>query len=123
MKLRNISYLLLPVILLGGARVIAAKEKPDPKENESWKESVQPVEERFSASGRNRHFILELGYQLVLEGKEGRKTIALAITVLDETKKVGDVETRVVEERETADGKLVEVSRNYFAVGAQSHNV
>jgi len=38
------------------------------------------------------------------------------VWVLEETKKIGDVETRVVEERETAGGQLAEVSRNYFAI-------
>jgi hypothetical protein len=38
------------------------------------------------------------------------------MTVLDETKIVDGVETRVVEEKETEGGNLVEVSRNYFAI-------
>jgi hypothetical protein len=91
--------------------------------NAAWQESLTPQAESFSTSGRNRYFILEPGYQLVLEGKEGVKTVQLAVTVLDETKRVGDVETRVVEERETAGGKLVEVSRNYLAFGVRSRNV
>ena len=39
----------------------------------------------------------------------------LAITVLDETREVDGVETRVVEEREWREGDLIEVSRNFFA--------
>ena len=42
--------------------------------------------------------------------------VRLQITVLDETKKVGGVETRVVEEREWKKGQLYEVARNYFAI-------
>ena len=61
--------------------------------------------------------------KLVLEGKEKRRAVQLTITVLDEVKTVAGVETRVVEERETADGQLVEVSRNYCAIGARSHHV
>lgn len=38
------------------------------------------------------------------------------MTVLDETKTVSRVETPMVQERETGDGKLVEVSRNYLAI-------
>ena len=45
------------------------------------------------------------------------------ITVLDETKRVDGVETRVVEERETSNGKLVEVSRNYFAFDPVARNI
>jgi hypothetical protein len=33
------------------------------------------------------------------------------------------VETRVVEERETKDGKLVEVSRNFFAISRRTNSV
>jgi hypothetical protein len=55
-----------------------------------------------------------VGRQLVLEGEEDGATIEFRMTVLDETEMVGDIETRVVEERESEDGELVEVSRNYF---------
>jgi hypothetical protein len=47
----------------------------------------------------------------------------LSPTVLNETKTVDGVECRVVEERETKDGKLVEVSRNYFAIGKRTNSV
>jgi len=77
----------------------------------------------MTSTGRNRFFVLEPGYQLVYQGKEGGKNVDLVITVLDETKQVAGYQTRIVEERESANGKLVEVSRNYFAVGAQSHHV
>ena len=69
--------------------------------------------------GRNPYFILEPGYQLVLEGGQER----LTITVLDETKTIDGVETRVVEERETKDGKLTEVSRNYIAISKRTNCV
>lgn len=42
--------------------------------------------------------------------------------MLDETKLVDGVETRVVEEQ-TKDGKLVEVSRNYFAISKRTNSV
>jgi hypothetical protein len=89
----------------------------------SWPETLAPVDEPLSSTGRNLYFILEPGYQLSLAGREGGKRVTLTITVLNETKPVAGVQTRVVEERETADGKLVEVSRNYFALGTQTHHV
>ena len=61
--------------------------------------------------GSNTYMILEPGYKLTLA--DGKDT--LTITVLDETKEVDGVKTRIVEERETKGGKLAEVSRNYFA--------
>jgi hypothetical protein len=69
----------------------------------------------FSSSGRNMYFILEPGYQLVLEGKNENKTIRLEITVLDEIRKIGDIETRILEEKEMENGKVIEISRNFLA--------
>ena len=71
------------------------------------------------ATGRNPYFILEPGYVLVLEGGGAQ----LTITVLDETKTIDGVETRVVVERETRGGALVEVSRNYFAMSKRTNDV
>jgi len=76
----------------------------------------------LSTTGRNPFFVLEPGYVLVLE-KAGKKKEVLTVTVLDETKKIGGIETRVVEERETVDGKETEVSRNFFAVCKRTNSV
>ena len=85
----------------------------------SWTKEFVVDKSELSSTGRNPYFILEPGYQMVYErGKE-----RLVITVLDETKLVDGVETRVVEERETKDGKLVEISRNYFAISKGAKNV
>ena len=69
----------------------------------------------FTTSGRNQYFILEPGFQLVLEEREGKNREKLVITVLHETKMIGNTETRVVEENESINGKTVEISRNFFA--------
>jgi hypothetical protein len=47
----------------------------------------------------------------------------LTITVLPEGKRIGSLETRAVEKRETENGGLVEVSRNYFAICAPTNSV
>lgn len=73
--------------------------------------------------GTNPFFVLEPGRRLVYEGIEDGEKVRLEVLVLEETKKVGDVETRVVEERETKDGKLEEVSRNYFAISKRTNSV
>ena len=85
---------------------------------------------RFSTTGRNSFFILEPGYQLILEGREdlpdrqaGGKNIRLVITVLNETRKVGNIETRVVEENESEDGKTIEISKNFVAICQQTGSV
>lgn len=77
----------------------------------------------LASTGTNRFFILLPGTQLVLEGKDGGKSAALTITVLDETKVVDGVEARVVEERETVGGQVIEVSRNYFAISRRTGDV
>lgn len=69
----------------------------------------------FQTTGRNTYFILEPGFQLILEGKEGKDSVRLEIMVLKETIKIGNVETRIVEEKEFVNHEIVEISRNYFA--------
>ncbi len=98
--------------------VIEVKETTSPEEDsegeqtKKWTESFGQENCTFSSVGRNRFFSLEPGYQLVMESSSEK----VVITVLEQTKKIGNVETRVIEEREEKDGKLAEVSRNFFAI-------
>jgi hypothetical protein len=71
------------------------------------------------SSGQNPFFILEPGYVLVLEDS----TTRLTITVLHETRRIDGVETRVVEERETENDVVIEVSRNFFAISQRTNSV
>lgn len=43
--------------------------------------------------------------------------------MLNETKKIGNVETRMVEEHESVNGNVVEISRNYFALCKETGTV
>jgi hypothetical protein len=70
----------------------------------------------------NSYYILEPEYQVTLVGEEDGEELQLVMTVLNETKIVDGVETRVVEEKETEGGNLVEVSRNYFAICGPTNN-
>jgi hypothetical protein len=88
-----------------------------------WTDTFQEDSASFVSRGTNPFFILEPGYQLRLKGKEGKKLVDLRITVLNETLMVDGVMTRVVEERESVNGKLVEVSRNYFATSTRTNGV
>jgi hypothetical protein len=65
----------------------------------------------FSSHVDNPYFPLPVGQQVVLEGGG----VLVRITSLDEVRTVAGVETRVVEEYEEIDGRLVEISRNFFA--------
>jgi hypothetical protein len=77
----------------------------------------------FSPTGRNPFFILEPGYTQVLEGTDGGVAAKLTIRVLDATERVGEATTRIVEERHVESGKLVEISRNFFAICAPNNSV
>ena len=98
-------------------------QKPATKGAPDWAQSFTATPAELATVGENPYFILSPGYQLVLEGKESGAAIRLVITVLNETKRVGGYETRVVEERETSNGALVEVSRNYFAIHKTTHDL
>jgi hypothetical protein len=105
--------------VLGAAAFLGVQ---DPAKERPYTDAFIVDEKDLGSSGRNPFFILEAGYQLVLDSG-GDKKETLTITVLDETKKVGGVETRIVEERETVDGKETEVSRNYFAICKKTNSV
>lgn len=79
--------------------------------------------EGFSSNGDNPFFSLEPGFQLILDGEEDGAEIHLTITVLNETKTIAGVKTRVVEERETIDGDLFEVSRKHYAICNRNNSV
>lgn len=100
-------------------RASAFPPGPDGREQQ-FTQSFRFEDCRFATEGRNPFFILEPGYTQVFEDGDGGQ---LAITVLAETERVGGIVTRVVEERETEDGALVELSRNFFAICAPNNSV
>ena len=102
-----------------GAILIAALGSSLPAAERAFTDEFGMVKGDMSSTGRNPYFILEPGYKLVLEDKDTK----LIITVLDETKMVDGVETRIAEERESENGRLVEVSRNYFAISKRTNSV
>ncbi len=77
----------------------------------------------WTNTGRNGYMVLEPGWTLEYAGKEGTTETKLLVTVLDETKKVDGVETRIVEEKEWEGGELIEISRNYFAISKKTNDV
>jgi hypothetical protein len=86
---------------------------------EGWAQDFGMESRTLVPTGENRYFVLKPGFQLVLEDGDER----LVVTVLDQTEKVGSVTTRIVEERETKGGRVAEVSRNYFAIDAETGDV
>src|SRR5262245_27938268 len=106
-------------LIAGIAIAVAPRMAAGADEAAEFTSDFAAEREALTATGRNSFFVLEPGHQLVLEDGDER----LVITVLDQTKKVDGVETRVVEERETKGTALVEVSRNFFAISKRSGNV
>jgi hypothetical protein len=118
--------LLNQVIAVGAGEKSAPRQKSPAAVSEQqsdWTTTFAVDEADLSPTGRNPYFILEPGHQLDLEGREDGEPVTLTITVLDQTKRVGNVTCRVVEERETKGGQVIEVSRNFFAICKRTNNV
>lgn len=98
-------------------------EEPAKEGSEAWTESFNLETCSFSSTGSNPYFILQPGYRLTLEGTEDEDTIRLEITVLNDTRMIGKVETRIIEEREAVNGELIEISRNFYAICTQTNSV
>ena len=88
-----------------------------------YQDSFRVDKADLAPTGRNPYFILESGYQMRFESAEGKKKASLTVTVTGRTEEIDGVQTRVVEERETADGTLIEVSRNFFAISKTTNDL
>jgi hypothetical protein len=130
---RNSTNIATITLLLGGMMIATTEEvlgQPEIEKNEGNSSppptsflTDQPLKNcNFASTGKNSYFILEPGYQVILEREEDGERLQLVMSVLNETKIVDGVETRVVEEKETEGGNLVEVSRNYFAICNPTNN-
>ena len=110
-----------PAVVIVGLCVLAACARSTAQSAAApWAMEFDADPAHMASVGRNAYFILEPGYYIVLRDRAGNQVTA---TVLDETKVVAGVETRVLEERELAKGQLVEVSRNYFAIDPKSEKI
>jgi hypothetical protein len=77
--------------------------------------ACDPAHTTFTVDIDNAFFPLPVGHEVVLEGEEGGAHLLVRITALDQVETVAGVETRVIEEYEAKEGRVVEVSRNFFA--------
>lgn len=114
--MRRVNWLVHCAVLvaLSGSAALAGNIKENGPTSR-WTKSFGLENHELVATGENEFFILKPGYQLVLSGIEDGDSVTLIITVLDETEEIAGVVTRIIEERESANGELVEVSRNFFA--------
>ena len=100
-------------LLLAGAGTLAAQPAKD-------FQSVFAVDKKtLGVKGANPCFNLTPGYTLAY--RHGKDTDTL--TVLNETKRIDGVETRVVEDRELKNGQLIELTRDYFAIDSVTNDV
>lgn len=105
--------LLTMSLLAMGAGTLASQGHGD------WQASFLVEKKRLGVKGSNAWFNLTPGYRLFY--KNGNDTDTL--TVLDETRRIDDVETRVVEDREMKGGVLMELTRDYYAIDAVTNDV
>jgi hypothetical protein len=96
-----------------------AQTEAVPESTDDWVQDFNLADRALLTEGENQYFILKPGYQLVLEGDDEK----VVMTVLGETQQIGEVTTRVVEEREEEDGELEEISRNFLAICAETGDV
>jgi len=104
-------------LLLSACRTASAQD--DPPISKEWQEEFNIHDRELTDSGESRYFILKPGFQMILESAFE----TLTITVLDETKEINGITTRVLEEREERNGELVEISRNFFAIDPDTGDV
>jgi hypothetical protein len=112
---------LLPIVVsnVGTGSILAQTSS----KNRQYTSDFRQEDCTFSSIGRNPYFILEPGYQTVFAGSEKGVAVVNTITVTGETRLVDGVVTRLVQERETHDGQLAEISYNYFAVCAPTNSI
>ena len=107
---------ILAAAAIGGFSTAMAQGKAT---DGGWQKDFDLASCKMQTSGRGAYFVLEPGYQLVLEDGDTK----MHLTILDETRQVDGVMTRVVEEREWKNGKLHEVTKNYLAMCEQTKDV
>jgi len=84
-----------------------------------WRESFDVKKSDLAPTGNNPWLTIQPGQ--VLKLRHGIDS--LTITILNDTLTVDGVQVGVLEERETKGGKLVEVSRNFFATDRNTADV
>lgn len=99
--------------LLVGVFTLASQTGAD------WQSTFAVDKKTLGVKGSNPYFILTPGYQLSY--RHGSNTVT--DTVLTETKMVDGVECRVVEDRETRNGQLIELTHDYYAIDSVTNDV
>lgn len=112
--MRRIRSIAAGAVLFSGMITLGLQGAKD-----SFQASFQVDKKALGPTGANKYFILTPGFKLYYE--HGKDT--LTSTVLNETRTVDGVEARVIEDRETRNGKLVELTRDYYAIDGNTKDV
>jgi hypothetical protein len=89
------------------------------QEPEDWQVEFNISGRSLADTGESPYFVLNPGFQLVLESRNDRVTV----TVLDEKKEIDGIVTRVVEERSEEFGELEEITRSFYAIDSSTGDV
>lgn len=100
-------------------QVIGAAPTATPAARPGWINDFHLSSRKLEAAGVAQFFDLRPGSRSIL-ASGGTK---LTITVLDETRVLQGITTRVIEEREESGGAPAEISRNFFAIDPQAGDV
>jgi hypothetical protein len=98
---------------------VADKMKSGAAKEAGWRETFEVSKSNFAPTGNNPWLTIQPGR--VLKLRNGIDF--LTVTILNDTMTVDGVKVGVLEERETKDGKLVEVSRNFFGTDKNTGDV
>jgi hypothetical protein len=84
-----------------------------------WQSTFSVEKKNLGVLGTNPYFNLTPGYQLSYT----RKKDAEVVTALNETRVIDGATTRVVEDRESHNGNLAELTRDYYAIDSVTNDV
>lgn len=84
-----------------------------------WRDTFDVDKASLTATGNNPYLSVQPGRVLKLAHGKDR----LTVSILNETRTVDGVTAGVLEEREEKDGRLIEVSRNFFATDPKTGDV
>jgi hypothetical protein len=84
-----------------------------------WRETFNVNKSDLAPTGNNKW--LPIQPDRVLKMREGNDS--LTVTILNDTETIDGVKVGVLEERETKNGQLIEVSRNFFATDKNTGDV
>ena len=90
-----------------------------PQTRREWRDRFEVNKADLLPAGTNPYITIQPGR--VLHLKHGNDT--LTVTILPETQEVDGIVAGVLEERETKNGKLVEVSRNFMVTDRNTGDV